>query len=57
MRDGDVMFDVGANAGTISNEVGIACPGVTIKAFEPQADLARLVCVSAALNQLDCIEV
>jgi FkbM family methyltransferase len=57
MRDGDVMFDVGANAGTICNEVGLACPGVTIKAFEPQADLARLVCVSAALNQLDCIDV
>jgi len=57
MRNGDVMFDVGANAGTISNEVGLACSGVTIKAFEPQTELAHLVCVSAALNRLDCIEV
>ncbi|MEZ6131836.1 MAG: FkbM family methyltransferase [Planctomycetaceae bacterium] len=57
MRTGDVLFDVGANAGTISNEVGLACGDVSIKAFEPQTDLAHLVAVSAALNHLNCIEV
>ena len=57
MKGGGVMFDVGANAGAISNETALACPGITIKAFEPQADLARLVAVSAALNGLDKIEV
>jgi FkbM family methyltransferase len=57
MREGDVMFDVGANAGTISNEVAKACPNIRIKAFEPQVDMARLVAVSASLNNVDCIEV
>ena len=58
MKNGGVMFDVGANAGAISNEVAMACEGVTIKAFEPQAELAELVCVSAKLNgAADAIEV
>lgn len=57
MKDGGVMFDVGANAGAISNETALACPGITIKAFEPQLELARLVSVSASLNGLDNIEV
>lgn len=57
MRDGDVMFDVGANAGTISNEVAKACPNISIKAFEPQVDMAQLVAISASLNTVDCIEV
>lgn len=56
-RPGDVFYDVGANAGTISNEVGLARPGATIKAFEPQVQLAELVAVSAALNHLTNIEV
>ena len=57
MKNGGVMYDVGANAGAISNETALACPGITIKAFEPQANLARLVAVSAELNGLDNIEV
>lgn len=57
MRPNDVMFDVGANAGAISNEVGLACPGIQIKAFEPQPRMAELVAVSAALNGLECIDV
>lgn len=57
LREGDVMFDVGANAGAISNEVGLACDNVLIKAFEPQTELAKLVGVSAALNGLSCIDV
>lgn len=57
MADGGVMFDVGANAGAISNETALACPGITIKAFEPQAELAELVTISAAINELDNIEV
>ncbi len=57
MRDGGVMFDVGANAGAIANETALACPGITVKAFEPQLELAKLVVVSAALNRLDDIEV
>lgn len=57
MRDGGVLFDVGANAGTITNETALACPGITVKAFEPQLALAKLVAVSAALNGLDDVEV
>lgn len=57
MKNGGVMFDVGANAGAISNETALACQNITIKAFEPQTRLAELVAVSAALNQLDNIEV
>jgi FkbM family methyltransferase len=57
MRDGGVMFDVGANAGAIANETALACPGITVKAFEPQLELAKLVVISAALNRLDDIEV
>lgn len=57
MQDGGVMFDVGANAGAISNETGLACPDITIKAFEPQVELATLVAVSAELNGLPNIEV
>ncbi|MCS7469437.1 FkbM family methyltransferase [Stieleria sp. ICT_E10.1] len=57
MQNGGVMFDVGANAGAISNETALACPGITIKAFEPQVELARLVAVSAQLNGLHEIEV
>ncbi len=52
-----VMFDVGANAGFISNEVALACPLIEIKSFEPQPNLAPLVAVSAALNQRTNIEV
>ena len=57
MRGGGVMFDVGANAGAISNETALACPGITIKAFEPQAELARLVLVSSVINELENIDV
>ena len=58
MKNGGVMFDVGANAGAISNEVALACKGVTIKAFEPQRELAELVVVSSMLNGVaDSIEV
>lgn len=57
IRPNDVMFDVGANAGAISNEIGLACPNIEIKAFEPQPRMAELVAVSAALNGLECIDV
>ena len=57
MKDGGVMFDVGANAGAISNETALACPAAVIKAFEPQQELATLVAISAQLNGLDSIEV
>jgi FkbM family methyltransferase len=57
LRSSDVMFDVGANAGCISNEVAMAHPGVVIKAFEPQPNLASLVALSAALNDRQNIEV
>jgi FkbM family methyltransferase len=57
IREGDVVFDIGANVGAICNEIGIGRNNITVKAFEPQADLAPLIVVSAALNDLDCIEV
>lgn len=57
MKAGGVMFDVGANAGAISNETALACPEISIKAFEPQTELAKLVAVSAKLNGLNNIDV
>lgn len=57
MRPGDVMFDVGANAGAISNETARGVPGITIKAFEPQRELAELVAISARINGHQCIDV
>ena len=57
MKNGGVMFDVGANAGAISVETALACPDITIKAFEPQSELAELVAISAALNGLNNVQV
>lgn len=57
LREGDMMYDVGANAGVISTEVAAAVNGIQIKAFEPQKSLALIAVVSAALNGLDCVDV
>ncbi|MBB3206293.1 FkbM family methyltransferase [Rhodopirellula rubra] len=53
----DVFLDVGANAGTISNEVGRARSNARIYSFEPQPDMARLVALSATKNGLSNITV
>jgi FkbM family methyltransferase len=50
LRPGDTFFDVGANLGLVSMEVAQQVPGATLIAVEPQAELARHVAVSAALN-------
>lgn len=57
LADGEVFFDIGANAGTISNEVGLARRHSVVKAFEPQPKLSELVAVSARLNGLTNIDV
>lgn len=50
VQPSDVVYDVGANAGAISNEIAAAIPGAQIYAFEPQPSMAKLVAISAKLN-------
>lgn len=50
-RPGDVFFDIGANAGYFSIEMGaLFNDTLNIYAFEPQPSLAHAVAVSAQLN-------
>lgn len=51
LRRGDVLYDIGANAGFISVEAISRCGGcIEVVAFEPQPSLARAAAASAALN-------
>lgn len=45
-----VLFDVGANAGIVSNEIGLARKDVSIRGFEPQQDLVKYAARSSQLN-------
>lgn len=59
MRDGDVWYDVGANAGVIALLLA-ACGrerGVRVVAFEPEARAAGLLRENLRLNAADNIEV
>jgi len=57
LRDGDVMYDVGANIGHVTIEVAHHFSGVQVVAFEPQTELARAIAVSASLNGLSSVTV
>jgi FkbM family methyltransferase len=58
LKAGDVFYDVGANAGAVSMAVSTHFRGgVNIVAFEPQAELARLIAISARLNGVENVHV
>jgi FkbM family methyltransferase len=50
VRDGDVVFDVGANVGAYCVPIGKAFPATTVYAFEPIELNAALIQVSALAN-------
>ncbi len=55
---GKVMYDIGANAGIICIEVAHRIGDrVSVYAFEPQPSLARVIAVSARLNDLGNVHV
>ncbi len=58
LRLGDVFYDVGANVGHVSIQLGCHFRGaVDIVSFEPQPGLAHRLAVSAALNKLPSFQV
>jgi FkbM family methyltransferase len=58
LTPGGVLYDVGANLGFISIEMGCAhLKDVTIYAFEPQPHLAEKIAVSSALNGIERLQV
>jgi FkbM family methyltransferase len=58
LRPGDVFYDIGANVGYISLSVSRHFSSqVHVIAFEPQPNLARLILVSARLNNLESMTV
>jgi FkbM family methyltransferase len=58
LREGDVMYDIGANIGYITVEIAHHFSGrVEVVAFEPQPELANAIAVSAALNGVSSVTV
>jgi FkbM family methyltransferase len=58
LRPGDVFYDVGANVGHVSIQIGYHFRGaVDIVSFEPQPNLAYQLAVSAALNGVPAFQV
>jgi FkbM family methyltransferase len=58
LQDGDVFFDVGANAGIVTLETRAAHgANISICAFEPQPSLAKTLRRSITINQYEDIEV
>jgi FkbM family methyltransferase len=57
IRDGDVVFDIGANVGAYCVTIGRAKPGAVVHAFEPIALNASMIDVSLQINQLDNVRV
>jgi amino acid adenylation domain-containing protein/non-ribosomal peptide synthase protein (TIGR01720 family)/FkbM family methyltransferase len=53
LKDGDCVFDVGANIGMFSLFVGRMCRNAKIYAFEPIPPLYELLRANAALYELD----
>lgn len=53
LRPGDVLYDIGANAGVVSIDAAAHMKGACrVVAFEPIPSLARAVALSAALSEL-----
>ena len=58
VRQGDVVYDIGANTGNYALEVAAALGDqVTVYAFEPQPSLADAIRISAELNGFRSVEV
>lgn len=51
MKEGEVMFDVGANVGVYSVLAG--AKGVKVYAFEPEAENFALLCKNLSLNNIE----
>lgn len=56
LRPGQVLYDVGANAGYMSLSVAAAVPDARVYAFEPIPDLAQAIAASANANGFDRLE-
>jgi FkbM family methyltransferase len=53
LRDGDVLYDVGANVGSYSLIAASVAPGARVVAFEPSFASFAVLCSNIALNGLD----
>src|SRR4051812_7609650 len=52
LRPGDVFYDIGANAGYVTQTTAARRSDVRVFSFEPQPYLARCIAVSTKLNRL-----
>jgi len=57
IRDGDVVFDIGANVGAYCVPIGKSFPGAKVYAFEPIELNAALIQVSLLVNRLRGVHV
>lgn len=57
VRDGDIVFDIGANVGAYCVPIGLARPAARIHAFEPIGLNASLIEVSLHLNRLSNVRI
>ena len=57
LRDGDVVFDIGANVGAYCVPIGKSFPNIQVYAFEPIALNAALIQVSLLVNQLRSVHI
>jgi FkbM family methyltransferase len=59
LQPGDVCYDIGANAGSLTIDVAYALRNQNVRfiAFEPQTSLAQTLMISAVLNHLDLVDV
>ena len=58
LKSGDVFYDVGASGGAVSMAVSTHFRGaVEMVAFEPQAQLARLIAISARRSEAENVHV
>jgi len=53
LRDGDCVFDVGANIGLVSLYFGLSRKNVSIYAYEPMPEVYKVLCLNAQLYDLD----
>src|SRR5262245_59824225 len=53
LRSGNVLFDIGSNAGVFALDLAKSIPDLTVFAFEPQASLAKHLRRSIEANRFD----